>query len=537
MRNRSFDADRAEKLRQFFWCAAAGIALTCSFPGAGADWLAWFALAFFMMGLRTAAPRRAAMLGLTAGFIHFLTLLYWLVPTMHSYAPMPLALSAGVLVLLAFYLALYTAVFSCLVAWCSSGRIRHPLWCILTVPVFWVGLEWLRGHLFTGFPWGLLGYSQYARLHLIQIADIWGVYGVSFLLAAVNGCVFVLILAVARLRWQGRVPSAGHAFFAAAAAAVLIAAALGYGSWRIEKTDSLAENSDRMRVAVIQGNIEQSLKWDDEFREKTTSKYIRLTSNVLEESPDLVVWPETALPFYFSHDRELTFRVLNAVSRAGVYHLVGSPAYEYGENEQGPFLYNSAYLIDTHGSAADRYDKVHLVPFGEYVPFRKWLPFLGKMVPQAADFSAGSTGQVLGMEGTGLGVQICYEMIFPELSAAMARQGGDLIVNITNDAWFGKTAAPVQHFSMGVFRAVENRRAFVRSANTGISGFIDPSGRIIRASEIFETLTLVRDVAVIKGPPTFYSARGDLLPWACMAAGAGFILAGFRKGLRMNRNC
>ncbi|MFW6082009.1 MAG: apolipoprotein N-acyltransferase [Desulfosalsimonas sp.] len=526
-----------EKPGQFFWCAAAGVALTCSFPGPGADWFAWLAPALLMVGLRSASPRRAAFLGLAAGLVHFLTLLYWLVPTMHSYAPMPLALSAGVLVLLAFYLALYMSVFSGLITWCSSGRLAHPLWCLLTVPVFWVGLEWFRGQLFTGFPWGLLGYSQYARLHLIQIADIAGIYGVSFLLAFVSACVFVLIMAITRLDWHGRAASAGYAFFAAAAAAVLIAAAAGYGEWRIEKTDSLAENSDRMRVAVIQGNIEQSLKWDDAFREETTSKYIRLTADVVEDSPDLVVWPETALPFYFSRDRELTLRVLNAVEQTGVYHLVGSPAYEYDSQGRGPFLFNSAYLIDPRGNAADRYDKVHLVPFGEYVPLRRWLPFLGKMVPQQGDFSAGATGQVLDMEGTGLGVQICYEMIFPGLSAAMTRQGGDLIVNITNDAWFGKTAAPAQHFSMGVFRAVENRRAFVRSANTGISGFIDPSGRIEMASEIFETRTLVGDVALIKDRPTFYSRHGDFLPWACMAAMACFILAGLRKGLRMSRNC
>ncbi|MCF8024176.1 MAG: apolipoprotein N-acyltransferase [Desulfobacteraceae bacterium] len=526
----------AEKAQQGFWCVGAGVALTCAFPGIGAHWCAWFALALLMIGLRNAAPGRAFMLGLLAGFVHFLTLLYWLVPTMHRYGPMPVILSLGALLLLAFYLALYMAAFSGLLAGCAGGRFSHPLWYLLLVPVFWVSFEYLREQLFSGFPWGLLGYSQYERLHLIQIADIWGVYGVSFLIAAVNAALFVLIMAAGKGGWQKRTPSGFQALVAGSVAIVLVGGAWGYGAWRMEEVEKTAAASETLDVAVIQGNIEQSLKWDDAFCESTTRKYIRLTGRAMKDSPDLVVWPETALPFYFFNDRELTRKVLDAVDQADTYFLIGSPAYEKEKGTEELSLFNSAYLIDPDGRVKGRYDKVHLVPFGEYVPLRNWLPFLGKMVPQAADFNAGTTGQLLEMNGPRIGVQICYEMIFPELSAAMVRRGGDLIVNITNDAWFGKTAAPYQHFSMGVLRAVENRRAVVRAANTGISGFINPSGRIGETSEIFKTRILVRQVPVIKQPPTFYSRHDSMLPWICMAASLLAVAVSLRKGLRRRWN-
>ncbi|MFP4571825.1 MAG: apolipoprotein N-acyltransferase [Desulfobacterales bacterium] len=524
-----FDRGKAEKARQAFLCTAAGTALTCAFPGVGAHWCAWFALTLLLTCLRDTTPRRAALLGLGAGFIHFLTLLYWLVPTMHTYAPMPLALSAGVLVFLAFYLALYIAAFSGLVVWCSRGRLEHPLWCLAMVPVFWVSLEWLRGHLFTGFPWGLIGYSQYSRLHLIQLADIFGVYGVSFLLAFVNAALFILVLAISGRCWQDRAVAVRHALFVSVAAVLMITGAWGYGNLRIKQMDGLAEDAPEIRLAVIQGNIDQSLKWDEEFREHTTRKYIGLTQEILDDSPDLIVWPETAMPFYFFRDKELTSLVLDSVKQAGVYHLIGSPSYEYSQESENFFLFNSAYLIDPEGEAVGRYDKVHLVPFGEYVPLRRWLPFLGTMVPQEMDFSAGRAGQLLHMQDVSLGVQICYEMIFPELSSAMVRRGGDVIVNITNDTWFGRTAAPVQHFSMGVLRAVENRRAFVRAANTGISGFIDPVGRIKGASNIFETLTMIYKIPVIQNKPGFYSRCGDVLPWICMVLSLCVIFAAWRE--------
>lgn len=525
---------RAESSRQIFWSIAGGAALTCAFPGVGASWCGWFALALLLVGLRRATVSRAMMLGLLAGGVHFLTLLYWLVPTLHRYGQMPRVLAAAALLLLAFYLALYVAVFSGLITACARKRMGHPLWCLVMVPVFWVGLEYLRTHLFSGFPWGVLGYCQYDRLHIIQIADLWGIYGVSGLLALVNAGVFIAALAIGRSSWQARVPGKSAAAVVALVAAAALAATWSYGGWQIRQTDRMIADAETMRVGMIQGNVEQSLKWDEASRGRTTRTYIRLSSELLADGKktDLVVWPETALPFYFFYDKELTRQVLDAVARAGTHFLVGSPAYESDEGTENLSIFNSAYLIDPAGQVAGRYDKVHLVPFGEYVPLRAWLPFLGKMVPQAMDFSAGQTGQLLDMNGAEIGVQICYEAIFPSLSAAMVRQGGDLIINITNDAWFGKTAAPGQHFAMAVVRTVENRRTLVRAANTGISGYVDPAGRVLENSGIFETATLVRSVPVIKNPSTFYSRNGDVLPWIALVAGLAMILANLTNGLR-----
>lgn len=525
---------RAESFRQIFWSIAAGAALTCSLPGAGVSWCGWFALALLLAAIRTATVSRALMLGLLAGGVHFLTLLYWLVPTLHRYGQIPSVLAAGALFLLAFYLALYVAAFSGMVTACARKRMGHPLWCLVMLPVFWVGLEYLRTHLFSGFPWGLLGYSQYENLHIIQIADLWGIYGVSGLLALVNAGVMIAALSLGCRSWQARVPGKSAAAVAVLVTAAALFATWSYGDWRIRQTDRMVADAETIRVGMIQGNVEQSLKWDEAFRDRTTRTYIRLSSELLADGkkPDLVVWPETALPFYFFYDKELTRQVLDAVARIGTHFLVGSPAYESDNGAADLSIFNSAYLIDPAGQVAGRYDKVHLVPFGEYVPLRSWLPFLGKMVPQAMDFSAGQTGQLLAMNGTRLGVQICYEAIFPSLCAAMVRQGGDLIVNITNDAWFGKTAAPGQHFAMAVVRTVENRRSLVRAANTGISGYVDPAGRVLETSGIFKTATLLRSVPVIKNQTTFYSRHGDVLPWIALAAGLVMILASRANGLK-----
>ncbi|MFP3979928.1 MAG: apolipoprotein N-acyltransferase [Desulfobacterales bacterium] len=529
-----FRMPQAETLRQVFWSTAAGAALTCAAPGHGLSWCGWFALALLLVAIRTATVPRALMLGLLAGGVHFLTLLYWLVPTLHRYGQMPSALAAGALLLLSFYLALYVAAFSGLIAACARKRLRHPLWCLAMVPVFWIGLEYLRTRLFSGFPWGLLGYGQYENLHIIQIADLWGIYGVSGLLALVSAGVLVAVLALGRRFWQNRVPDKSSAAVAALVVAAALAATWSYGDWRVRQTDRMVADAETMRVGIIQGNVEQSLKWDEAFRERTTRIYIRLSRELLadEKKPDLVVWPETALPFYFFYDKELTRQVLDAVARSRTHFLVGSPAYESEKGAENLSIFNSAYLIDPAGQVAGRYDKVHLVPFGEYVPLRTWLPFLGKMVPQAMDFSAGQTGQVLDMNGARLGVQICYEAIFPSLCTAMVRQGGDLIINITNDAWFGKTAAPRQHFAMAVVRTVENRRTLVRAANTGISGYVDPAGRVLETSGIFETAALVRPVPVIQDRMTFYSRRGDVLPWIAMAAGLAMVLVSLANGLK-----
>jgi apolipoprotein N-acyltransferase len=280
-------------------------------------------------------------------------------------------------------------------------------------------------------------------------------------------------------------------------------------------------NSPKIKVAIIQGNIDQAKKWDPAFQRTSTEKYIRLSLSTKKYQPDLVVWPETATPFYFLHNAELSKMVKKGIHDTGTDFLIGSPSFNLRDNRVE--YYNSAYLIGPEGNVYGRYDKAHLVPFGEYVPFKKWLPFIDKMVEGVGDFMPGIKGKTIKWGDYRLGVQICYEIIFPHLSRAMIINHASLLVNITNDAWYGRSSAPNQHFSMAVFRAVENRRSIIRSANTGISGFIDPSGKIIAATPLFEEAAITRSVPIFE-EMTVYSRFGDLFAMACLGV---TLVAGF----------
>lgn len=522
-----------EKIVRIFLSVAAGAALTCAFDNVGAGFAAWLGPLILLAAIRKAEGREAFLLGLLAGFVHYVSLLYWLVPTMHRYGMLPVWLSVFAMLLLAFYLALYLGVF----AWALVFTVDRPVFLLPAVPVFWVALEYVKTYLFSGFPWGLLGYSQYRYVWLIQSADLLGVYGISFFVCAVSAAFFVILMRVSGQTWKN-VRTGRQAWLAGVLVIVVIVFFnTSYGWYRIALADRDTDDHGHMRVSVIQGNIEQSIKWEDDYVQATLDKYSSLSETVISREPDLIVWPETALPFYFFYDQQRTDQVLETAAQMGTHFLVGSPAYEYDSKSDRLLLFNSAYLIDPQGLEAGRYDKVHLVPFGEYVPLKKWLPFLGKMVPEASDFTPGKPGYLLSVNGKDLGVQICYEIIFPHLSAAMTRTGADLLVNITNDAWFGKTSAPFQHFSMAVFRAVENRRTLVRAANTGISGFIDSAGRIRAVSPVFETMTITRDVIVPNKPDlSFYTRFPHLLPWLCAAAALLMVIAGLRKDLRIRRH-
>jgi apolipoprotein N-acyltransferase len=295
-----------------------------------------------------------------------------------------------------------------------------------------------------------------------------------------------------------------------------MAGALIYGNERTASVDKMISDAETATVSIIQGNINQDVKWDMEFRNATIDTYFQLSKQEAKHHPDLIIWPETAAPFYFGYNAELTERVINGVRDMKTYFLIGAPTVEISENQDR--YYNSAYLITPDGRDTQRYDKVHLVPFGEYVPFRKLLPFLGKIVAQVGDFNTGEIGATLRWGQIDTGVLICYEVIFPGLAAKLVQNNAGLLVSITNDAWFGNTGAPYQHFIMAAFRAVETRRSLVRAANTGISGFIDPVGRVLAQTGLFEETALTRKIPVIRAYQTFYTRHGDVLIWVCFIA-------------------
>jgi apolipoprotein N-acyltransferase len=508
--------------RQACLAAFSGALLALAFPKVGLGPIAWLGLVPLFIALRDLSIKDSLRLGFVAGFVHYLGLVYWVAFTMHTYGHLPWYLSLLILALMAAYLAFYWALFTATLAWLRPKPSLLPL----VASTVWVATEYLRSHLFTGFPWGLLGHSQYRALHLIQISDLLGVYGISFLIVLCNATLYVIILYAAEKTWYGSSVTRGLIPKILLIMGSLLLAVWSYGAWRLKAVDHHIAEASRISVAVVQGNIDQSIKWDPAYQIHTTKIYRDLSLSIKPDRPDLVVWPETATPFYYLANPRLTKVVRDCISDSGTYFLIGSPSFARVDTKVA--YYNSAYLIGPDGTVAGRYDKVHLVPFGEYVPLKRWLPFLGKIVAEVGDFSAGARGNTLAWNRHRLGIQICYEVIFPALARALVRNQADLLVNITNDAWFGRTGAPEQHFGMAVFRAIENRRSLVRSANTGISGYIDPAGRILATSRLFERRVMIHDVPLLH-MTTVYTRWGDVFAIVVLIS---VLVLGMRQALR-----
>jgi apolipoprotein N-acyltransferase len=516
------------KVATIAWALLSGILFTVSFPETGLSYAAWIAVVPLLAALNGLSRFDAFRIGFWTGMVHYTTLLYWFVPFLKTYGPFPIYLSVAILLLLSAYLALYTAFFAMLLVWlCTSIRSL-----LLFAPLIWVFLEYGRSVLFGGFPWELLGYSQYRQLHLIQIADILSVYGLSYIIVLANTTLFIGALYLRSKKWCGRIVSGRRLLVATLATACVFVLVITYGFWRIHGTDQRIAGAPKKRIAVVQGNIDQTLKWNVAHQLKTIDTYLKLSASQQKTAPQLIVWPETAMPFYLFQQKALTEMVINGIRSTGTDYLISSPAVT--QTEDGNRYFNRAFLVQADGTLQDTYDKAHLVPFGEYVPFKKWLPFLGKMVAQVGDFSSGPVGDTLDWRQHQIGTLICYELIFPYLSRAAVRNGADMLINITNDAWYGKTSAPYQHFSMAVFRAVETRRTLIRSANTGISGFIDPVGRILSTTSIFKALALTKSVPLLtmRSP---YVLLGDIFARACCILVIAFIIRRFQAGRQGQR--
>jgi apolipoprotein N-acyltransferase len=476
--------------------ALSGFLLACSFPLPDYHLLAWFGL----IPLIVVMPKRPFKSGFVAGVVFFAVTLYWLNIVMTTYGHLPVLLSFLLYLMLAAYLALYWAIASW--AACRLKEYRGYSFA-LTLPVFWVALEFLREFLLTGFPWATLGYSQHNWLQMVQSADLFGVYGVSYLIvlsnAAVAECFFL----------KNKKPSQGRTAKTLAVLILLLLGNYAYGDWCLkQKPDARTES---LGVAVIQGNVPQELKWRPESQISTVRTYRNLSLQAgIDEAKDLIVWPEAAMPFYFQDGGPLAESVTELAAEANTSLLFGSPAYR---RDSGTLRYlNSAFLLSPESEVRGRSDKIHLVPFGEYVPLGKFLPFVNKLVAGIGDYSPGEINP-LPIGEHHLGVLICYEVVFPELAREYVRQGSDLLVNITNDAWFGDSSAPWQHLAMARFRAIENRVWVARAANTGISAFISPSGRVVKQTSLFETAFLSSEVG-LGSQPKLYSHMGDLIPGA-----------------------
>jgi apolipoprotein N-acyltransferase len=499
--------------RDYLLAAFSGVLLALSFPKAGWSFLAWVAFVPLFLACGRKSARKAAKLGFAAGLVSFGGILYWINIVVTTYGKLPLAVSICVYMILVTYLALFSGVVFYLVRRGEEKGI--PV--VVSFPFVWVGLEYVRSFLFTGFPWASLGYSQYRLLPLIQIADIAGVYGISFLIALANVVLYLFLKGFTKKDEEGGYPVRSAAVFL-----LLLVSALAYGFHGMSRPAS----GTPLKVSLVQGNIDQGIKWDPAFLEATLTIYEKLTRQAAGGGVDLVVWPESAAPFFFQEGGEPSSRITALAGQVKSPIVFGSPAYEDGVGRRT--FFNSAYLVSPSGAILGRSDKMHLVPFGEYVPLAKLLPFVHKLVAGVGDFSPGHAITPLEPGKGSIGVLVCFEGIFPELSRRYVRSGARILVNITNDAWYGRSSAPYQHLSMAVFRAIENRVPLLRAANTGITAIIDENGRITSKTRLFEEAFLNGEVRPGTGG-TLYTRVGDVFAILCLAVTALVAVAGFRK--------
>ncbi len=491
-----------------------GLLITLAFPKADLSFLAWIALIPLLTALEGQSPRNAFKLGLVCGSVAYAGLLYWVIIVMTEYGHLPLYAGIPLWLLLSGWLALFYGA----AAWATALGERFGIKSALMLPLAWVAADYLRSFLLTGFPWTMLGHSQYRLLPLIQLSDITGVFGITALIVLANVVLYRIIRALA----GAEIP------YPAKSAVLLVlalTATLGYGFMRL---NTPPPPSAPLNVALIQGNIDQSVKWSPAFRETTLDIYTNLSRQAAARiQPGLIVWPESAAPFFFQENSPASDRIRTLSRELNTHLLFGSPAMELRNNR--PANLNSAFLLGPDGSERGRSDKVHLVPFGEYVPLARLLPFVNKLVHGIGDFAPGQEIKPLNAADTPLGVLVCYEAIFPELARAHVNSGSRVLVNITNDAWFGRSSAPYQHLSMAAFRAVETRTPLVRAANTGITSIIDQNGHIKGMTSLFREAVMVGEVRP-GSSSSLYLKIGDLFAQGCLglilllAAAAGFRL-------------
>lgn len=482
----------------YLYQIVSGLLLALCYPTIGWGFLAWFALVPLLASLDHAQNHSQALgFGLITGIVFFVFSIHWLT-YVSTVGWMVVVLMESVYIMAFAWLA-YVGI-----------RSRQPL----AFKVVWIALAWtvteiLRSEMpVFGFGWNLMAYSQSAYVPLIQFANVVGAFGFGFLIVLVNASIFY-----AWFRRKDRKAALGLI----AVVIVILGGLWGYGRTELARPVNPPEY---LRVSVTQGNIPQSVKWEPMAREKILEIYEKLTQLASLEQPDLIIWPEAAFPGYFNRDFE-TERISRLAAQVETAILFGALEWE-SEKE----AYNSAYLLKKDGASGQRYDKLRLVPFGEYIPLK---PVFGWMRPIAdalgiSDFSAGKDPVVFrwAREDWPFGVLICFEDIFPDLARNLADGGSKFLVVITNDAWFGMTGAPYQHLQASVFRAVENGMAVVRAANTGVSSFVSYQGRVLgtvkdpRGQEIFVMGQKTLDLPLVT-KQTFFRQGGFLFPYVAIA--------------------
>ena len=476
--------------KSIFLSLLSGLFLSLSFSSFNLWQFGWCGFIPLFIGLENKSLSRSFIIAYLCGVVFWSLTVYWLIHV---------TLIGQVVLIL--YLAVYFGIFACAV-YCL--RLFSPLSVLFFIPSVWVLLEYMRSHLFSGFPWSIIGFSQYKNLAVIQIADITGAWGVSFLVVLVNVALYLI------LRKQSRKKIA-------IITAAILSLSLIYGFHKLSyKPDSLG-NAKALKISVIQGNIPQNLKWDRRAVDFILNNYTELTAEAAKDNADLIIWPEASVPGLWGQDDAEFARVFSLAEQLKINLLVGAVSHLQQD------YFNSALFIDKSGTPAEIYSKLHLVPFGEYIPLKSVFPFLQTIVP-IGDIQPGKDYTIF-KQPADFSVLICFEDLFPELSRQFVKRGAKFLVNITNDAWYKEGSAPFQHFAASVFRAVENRVYLARAANTGISGFIDPFGRPLslvhnaNGLEIFVKGYSSQNIYLKSVKPTLYNRYGDFFIIFCALLG------------------
>jgi len=487
------------------------------FPRPGLTFLCWVALAPMIYAilrarevdatvllesqspsfLIPATPKQGFVLGWVSGSIWYLGTCYWVFHVMHAHGGLNAFVSFILLILFALYLGLNHGIFGALLAWAGQARAGFSRRALVLAPFLWVAVELIRNYV-VGYPWNLLGNSQVDNVPLSRIATVTGVYGLSFEIALVN-TVFAATFLVHKTRRKAMIAAA-------------LVSSIALQSERFVLLDPIPTDS---QATLVQQNVPIRDDWNFETYDKLLKELATISVAPANSSgtPGLLVWPESPAPFFLNDGRFIE-EVSTIAKKNNSYVIAGSIGLRSESKGTPDEIYNSAAVISPQGALAARYDKVHLVPFGEYVPFRRWLSFAKALTGEVGNFVAGNDRSPVAIGRHRAGIFICYESLFPNEVREFAAHGADYFVNISNDGWFGESGAPWQHLDVARMRAIENNRWLLRGTNTGITAAVDPYGRIVQVAPRNQRTVLQVSYAH-ETETTFYTRNGDWFPLLC----------------------
>jgi apolipoprotein N-acyltransferase len=517
-------------LTYFFVASLSSLLLVLSFPNFDQGFLAWAGLLPLLIAIHDKSLRYGFFLSMVWGILFFLGIFYWILEV-QGYTLFHHGLLA---IYLGLYFGLFGFIFNFISKWVNISA------ALLAAPFLWVSLEYIRSNLsFLALPWALLAHTQYQYPIVIQIASLASAYGVSFLIVLVNAALASLFIGIGPKKkpLSFEPLKVQHRMALIAPATLLLIFTFLYGY--VALTQMITGN--KIRIALAQGNIEQTKKWDPRYAPHIMQTYAELTEQAASNQPSLIIWPETATPGSISFDPIVYAQIKDIATMSGTYLLLGSAQHQKfeGKEVKGIQYLNSAYLIppDSEGIKDQRYDKIRLFPFGEYLPFREMIPWWLINVRDSGSYMAGNELTIFKLPAFRFGVTICWENVFPDIVRQAVKRGAQFIVNMTNEARFGKTAAPYQLAAISVFRAVENRIFVIRCANTGVSCIIDPYGRITnrikdeRGQDIFIRGILSEWIVPLESN-TFFTRHGNWLVWVSYSGSILFLLMAFLKWLK-----